>query len=149
MASFKDFLAKKQASSAPKSAGESAPPVPAKEARGLHLSGNFSKPAMPEVPDEQTLLRQLGILPPEGVARKLGETVPDVPFVFHSKSDSHERKLFKAALLAEETKLGVWINPESTDAEAWIAVQVQDDPNLLLLHRLPLFTRQTDLSAPF
>lgn len=149
MASFKDFLAKKQASSAPKSAGESAPPVPAaKEARGLHLSGNFSKPAMPEVPDEQTLLRQIGILPP-GVARKLGETVPDVPFVFPSKNDSHERRLLKAALLAEETKLGVWINPESTDADAWIAVQVQDDPNLLLLHRLPLLNRKSELSAPF
>lgn len=148
MASFKDFLAKK-ASSAPQSAGESAPPVPEKEARGLHLSGNSSRPAIPEVPDEQTLLRQMGILPPEGVSRKLGETIPDVPYVFHSETDSHERRLLKAALLAEETKLGVWINPESTAPAAWLAVQVQGYPNLLLLHRLPLLNRQTDVSQPF
>lgn len=143
MASFKDFLAKKQVS--PQNAGEPAP-LPAK---GLHLSGASCKPVMPEVPDEQTLLRQMGILPPEGVSRKLGETTADVPYVFHSENDSHERKLLKAALLAEETKLGVWINPESPSAEAWIAVQVQGDPNLLLLHRLPLLNRQTDLAKPF
>lgn len=143
MASFKELMASKRASS---NAGEHVAPELPKP--GLMLSGKVPVPTV-AMPDEGALLRQLGIVPPEGVSRKLGETVADVPYTFHSENDSHERKLLKAALLAEETKLGVWINPESTAAEAWIAVQVQGDPNLLLLHRLPLFNRKTELSAPF
>ncbi len=97
----------------------------------------------------KALLQQLGLMPADGIVRKLGETRPDVPFVFPSPQDSGYRKTLKAALVAEETRLGIWINPDDRAAEGWIAVQVQGDPNLLLLHRLPLLNRCAAPQEPF
>lgn len=142
MASFKELMAKKRASP---SAGELVAPEAPKP--GLMLSGRVHVPTV-KMPDEEALLRGLGI-PPKGAARKLGETVPDVPYVFHSEIDSPGKRRLKAALLAEETRLGVWINPEGTDADAWLAVQADGEPNLLLLWKLPLLNRKGELSEPF
>lgn len=123
-------------------------PQPKMVARSGPLSADEAAGTDAET-DERALLRKLGLLPPEGVNRKLGETTPDVPYVFPSPQDSGYRKTLKAALLAEETRLGIWINPDDRSAEAWIAVQVQDDPNLLLLHRLPLLNRSAAPQDPF
>lgn len=101
----------------------------------------IAKPTAPKttpLPDETTLLKQLGIapsLPP----RRLGETAPDIPYTFRSENDSQQSALMKTVLLAEETHLGIWIQPSCETVEcAWIAVSVPEQDQLILLHRLPL-----------
>lgn len=138
--SFKKFLLNKSAP-APQCVGEPTP-LPGTEGEGLHLSGNSCVHASPEKENAQ-------LLPTGHMNRKLGETVADVPFVFPSENDSPRQRLHKAVLLSEERDLGIWINPDSTDAEAWLAVQVRDSPNLVLIQRFPLLNRQSDLNEPF
>lgn len=115
MASFKELMQKRKASSVA-TPGERSAPSP-------------GKIIVPQAEAEAT------------PHRMLGEEVPEVPYVFLSKTDSEQERLKKKALLADATCLGIWTERE--DAEyGWIALQLPgNDPHLLLLHRLPLLSR--------
>ncbi|MBQ9758765.1 MAG: hypothetical protein IJW12_03230 [Opitutales bacterium] len=73
--------------------------------------------------------------PQEQIARLLGATQPDVPYLFPRSDESRPQALTREILTAEQTQLCIYA-PNETPETAWIAVKLQGG-KLALLASLP------------
>lgn len=124
---------------AKKAAAAGAKPTPATPPAGNAQGRTPAKMLLSSAPtpEEQAILdehkrRQAANAP----ARCLCEREADIPFVYPSPGDSQDTLLWKRALLAQETELGIVIEPDNQ--HAWLAITAKHEADAILLYRLPL-----------
>lgn len=73
--------------------------------------------------------------------RMLESTVPDLPYGTHSGDGTLHK-----ALTAAAANLCIWLEPPPS-SRAWLAVQAEEGPSLILILRLPLANRTPGTNA--